>query len=148
VGTSTRRASRSAVAQRFQIPLKLVAASNEASGNGSANMSPTRNSPSGVRARAMSTSTSEASSPATARDFHQPHAGAHAQAVEDHIIGPSGVWLEQIRPVGGAGPHARPESFQSLLRSGAAAGMLASSLDGRSSVQTASATDAEMHHHR
>ena len=65
-GTSTRAASRNAASQPFQIPLKLVATSKEASGNGRANMSPTRKSPSGVLALAIVTSASEASIPVTA----------------------------------------------------------------------------------
>jgi len=65
-GTSTRAASRNAASQPFQIPLKLVATSKQAPGNGRANTSPSRKSPSAVRALAIRTSASEASIPATA----------------------------------------------------------------------------------
>jgi hypothetical protein len=47
------------------MPLKLVAASKEASAKGKAAMSPTRKSPSGVRALAMLMSVSDGSSPLT-----------------------------------------------------------------------------------
>ena len=64
-GRTTRRASTSASPHRFQIPLKLTATSKQPSSNGSANMSPTRKSPAGVRARAIAISASDASSPHT-----------------------------------------------------------------------------------
>jgi hypothetical protein len=59
-GRTTRRASRSASSHPFQIPLKLVTTSKRSSPNGSANMSPTRKSAPGVRARAIAISASAA----------------------------------------------------------------------------------------
>src|SRR6516165_7029823 len=128
-GHTTRRASRSASSFPFQIPLKLVATSNWPSPNGRSNMSPTRRSASGMRARAIAISASEASRAATTAPrpaatlaaYPEPQAMSSSRVpgptpARSYSASLAGRAYGSIRYAQSAArsPQARPDSIQSI----------------------------------